>query len=109
QSITGSLHPNAGLGAFWHSSSSYIGISAPNVFEIQRYNDNDLQVYRERINYYLIGGHIFDIHENWQLKPAFLLKNTSGAPLQADLSLNAQAYERFLTGVSWRNSGAWAA
>ena len=109
QSITGNLQPNAGLGAFWYSSSSYIGISAPNVFEIQRYNDNDLQVYRERINYYLIGGHIFNLHEDWQLKPAFLLKNTSGAPLQADVSLNAQGYERFLGGVSWRNSGAWAA
>ena len=109
QSITGNLNPNAGVGAFWYSSSSYIGISAPNLFEIERYNDNDLQVFRERINYYLIGGHIFNVHEDWQLKPAFLLKSTSGAPLQTDLSVNAQAFQKFLLGVSWRNSGAWCA
>jgi type IX secretion system PorP/SprF family membrane protein len=109
QNIAAKGEPNLGMGIYWYSDEAYFGISLPIFFERTRYNDNDFAVYEEKLTYYLMGGYVFDLQKDWQFKPAFLVKNTYGAPLQLDISANFQGFEKITLGAAWRNSGAFSA
>jgi len=100
--------PNFGLGAYYHKGNKwYLGLSVPNILETEHYDDAALsKIGKERINYYLTGGYVFDITDNIKLKPATLFKYVAGAPLQADLSLNAMFNEKFVLGAAYRWSAA---
>lgn len=98
--------PNFGAGVYLHSDKSYLGLSVPNFFNSKRYSDNDVQVYAQRMNIYLIGGYVFDFNSNIKFKPSFLGKVVEGAPLQIDLSGNFLINEKFVLGAAWRWSAA---
>lgn len=98
--------PNFGAGVYLHSDKSYLGLSVPNFFNSKRYSDNDVQVYAQRMNIYLIGGYVFDFNSNIKFKPSFLGKVVEGAPLQIDLSGNFLINEKIVLGAAWRWSAA---
>jgi type IX secretion system PorP/SprF family membrane protein len=58
------------------------------------------------MNYYLIGGFVFDLNPNLKFKPAFLGKMVQGAPIQVDLSANFLFNDKFVLGAAWRWSAA---
>jgi type IX secretion system PorP/SprF family membrane protein len=101
--------PNVGAGVYFHSDKLYLGASVPNFLETKRYEDNVTAIYKERLNFYLIGGYVFDLTSNLKFKPAFLTKVVEGAPLQLDLSGNFLINEKFVLGVAWRWSAAVSA
>jgi type IX secretion system PorP/SprF family membrane protein len=102
--------PNIGAGIYWHSDKAYVGFSIPNFIETNRYsNNNDLAIFKERINYYIIGGLVFDLNQDIKFKPAILTKMVLGAPLQVDASANFLLYEKLVMGVSYRWSAALSA
>lgn len=98
--------PNVGAGVYFHSDKLYVGLSVPNFFETTRYEDNSISVAKERMNFYLIGGYVFDLSPSVKFKPAFLAKTIEGAPLQLDLSGNFLINEKFTIGAAWRWSAA---
>lgn len=106
QGFNNKLSPNIGAGAYLHSKRSYLGLSVPNFFETNHYNDNDLAVYKEKMNFYLIGGYVFDLSSNLKFKPSFLSKMVQGAPLQLDVSANFLINDKFVLGGAWRWSAA---
>lgn len=109
QNLRSEFTPNIGAGVYFHSDKSYIGLSVPNFFETVRYSDNDVAINKERMNFYLIGGHVFDLSYNLKFKPAFLFKAVEGAPLQLDVSGNFLINERFVLGAAWRWDAAVSA
>ena len=98
--------PNIGAGIYLHSDKAYVGFSVPNFIETNRYNDNEVAIFKEKINYYLMGGYVFTISDDIQFKPAGLLKITEGAPLQADISGNFMFMEKLTVGVAYRWNAA---
>jgi type IX secretion system PorP/SprF family membrane protein len=106
QSYTNKFSPNLGAGVYLHSDKSYLGLSVPNFFETKRYSDNDYVVYKDKMNFYLIGGYVFDLSSKLKFKPAFLGKMTQGAPLQLDVSGNFLINDKFVLGAAWRWSAA---
>jgi len=104
-----SFSPNIGAGLYWHSDNAYLGFSIPNFLETQRYDDNEVKIFKERISYYLIGGYVFYLNETVKFKPAFLTKLIQGSPLQVDVSGNLMFYDKFMLGVSYRWSAALSA
>ena len=101
--------PNIGAGIYLHSNKTYIGISAPNFIETNRYNDNEIAIFKDRINYYLIAGHVFTINSTVKFKPALLTKVVLGAPLQLDLSGNFMFNDTFVLGAAYRWDAAFSA
>ncbi|MBX9806216.1 MAG: type IX secretion system membrane protein PorP/SprF [Flavobacteriaceae bacterium] len=101
--------PNIGAGIYLHSDKAYLGISIPNFIETQRYSDNEVKIYKEKMNYYLIAGYVFDVNDYVKFKPAFLTKMVEGAPLQVDVSGNFMFYDKLMLGVSYRWSAAMSA
>lgn len=109
QDLNNNFTPNLGAGIYYHSNKLYFGFSIPNFFETTRYADNTQSVSRERMNYYFIGGYVFDINPILKFKPAFLTKAVEGAPLQLDLSGNFLINDKFVLGGAWRWDAAWSA
>lgn len=101
--------PNIGAGIYYHSKKSYLGLSVPNFIQTNRYDDNEVAIFKERINYYLIAGHVFDLNRDIKFKPALLTKLVSGAPLQVDVSANFMFYEKFVLGAAYRWDAAVSA
>ncbi|PWA05135.1 PorP/SprF family type IX secretion system membrane protein [Flavobacterium laiguense] len=109
QNIDNEFSPNIGAGLYLHSHKAYLGFSIPNFIETNAYDDNEVRVYKEKINYYLIGGYVFDLNSSIKFKPTFMAKMTEGAPLQLDVSGNFMFNEKFTVGLAYRWSASLSA
>jgi type IX secretion system PorP/SprF family membrane protein len=111
QNLDNVFKPNIGAGVYWHSDKAYIGLSVPNFIETKRYDDNDIAIYKDKINYYLMAGYVFDLdkYQYIKFKPAVLGKMVEGAPLQVDVSANFMFVDKFVVGVAYRWSAAVSA
>ena len=109
QNLRNVFTPNIGAGIYYHSDKAYVGLSVPNFIQTNRYSDNEVAISKEKMNYYLIGGYVFDLSDNIQFKPAFLTKLVEGSPLQVDVSANFMFVEKFVAGVAYRWSAAMSA
>ena len=111
--IDNKFSPNIGGGLYLHSDNTYFGLSAPNLLETKHFDrysskGNSL-VAKEKINYYLIAGHVFDLTTDIKFKPSVLVKMVTGAPLQVDVSGNFMFNNKFVLGVAYRWSAAMSA
>ena len=103
--------PNIGVGLYYHSDKTYVGISAPNLLETRHFDryasaGSNSHLANEKIHYYLIAGHVFDLNPNVKFKPSVLTKVVQGAPLQVDVSGNFMINDKFVAGVAYRWSAA---
>jgi len=96
------IAPTLGTALYLHSDRWYLGLSVPNMLTTEYYDDFQESIATERLHYFLIGGYVFDLSERTKLKPAFLVKGVSGAPLIADLSVNALFNDKFTLGLAYR-------
>jgi type IX secretion system PorP/SprF family membrane protein len=111
QNLKSKFSPNVGAGVYWHSDKAYVGLSVPNFIETNRYDDNEVAIYKDKINYYLMGGYVFDLdhYQYVKFKPAVLAKIVEGAPLQVDVSANFMFNDKFVAGIAYRWSAALSA
>jgi len=109
QNMDNKFSPNIGAGIYLHSNKAYVGLSVPNFIETNRYDDNDVAIFKEKIHYFLIAGYVFDLSDSVKFKPALLTKMVTGAPLQVDVSGNFMFMDKFVVGVAYRWSAALSA
>ncbi|MFW0739576.1 type IX secretion system membrane protein PorP/SprF [Flavobacterium sp. T12S277] len=109
QNLKSVFSPNIGAGVYWYSDKAYIGLSIPAFIETNRYNDNNVSIYKDKICYYFIGGYVFDLSPSIKFKPAVLTKMSAGASLQIDLSANFMYNEKFVLGAAYRSNAAVSA
>jgi type IX secretion system PorP/SprF family membrane protein len=112
--IDNKFSPNIGVGLYLHSENTYVGLSAPNLLETKHFDryastGANSHVATEKIHYYLIAGHVFDLSSSVKFKPSILTKMVQGAPLQVDLSGNFMINDKFVAGVAYRWSAAVSA
>lgn len=107
--IDNQFSPNVGAGIYWYSDRFYAGLSVPKFLETKFYESNSESVVVDKMNYYLMGGYVFELSPSLKLKPAFLAKAASGAPIQLDVSANFLLSERFVLGAGWRWDAAVSA
>lgn len=109
QNFDNEISPNFGAGVYLHSDKLYLGLSVPNFLQDKKYSDNDVAVFQERMNFYFIGGYVFDISNSIKFKPAFLTKVVKGAPLQVDASANFLFFDKLMLGGAYRWDAAVSA
>lgn len=113
--VDNKFSPNIGAGIYFHSNKTYIGLSVPNFLETKHFdesasiNNSASFVAKERMHYYAIAGHVFNLSPSIQFKPAALAKIVQGAPLQLDISGNFLFNEKFTVGAAYRWSAAMSA
>lgn len=106
--VENQFSPNIGAGLYVYSEKTYFGFSVPNFLESDRYDDNEYATMKQKMTYYFIGGHVFDLSPSLKFKPAFLAKAVSGAPLQVDLTANFMINEKFVIGGAYRWDAAFS-
>lgn len=106
--IENQFTPNVGAGVYLHSEKTYLGLSVPNFLETERYDDNIVSTAKQKMHFYLMGGHVFDLSPSLKFKPAFLVKAVTGAPLQADITANFMFIDKFVIGGAYRWDAAFS-
>lgn len=96
---------NIGAGVFLFDDNYYAGISVPNLIP-SNLNFNEDVFYKDKPHLFLIGGYVFDINNDFKLKPSTVLKFVGGAPLSFDVSTNVMYLNKFELGVSYRYQDA---
>jgi type IX secretion system PorP/SprF family membrane protein len=113
--IENRFSPNVGVGLYYHAERFYAGLSAPNLLQTEHFDNSQQQagsvqfLSKERINFYLITGYVFDLNGNLKFKPALLTKVVGGAPLQVDMSANFMFNDKFTFGAAYRWDAAVSA
>jgi type IX secretion system PorP/SprF family membrane protein len=100
--------PTAGAGALLSGKSWWVGLSAPALFKtkVTSNDQNSVEGAGAEGHYFLSAGYVIPLSESVVLKPSTLLKGTSGAPLQADINLNAWFNDIIGVGASYRTNSA---
>lgn len=100
--IDNRLTPIIGAGIFLNNERWYAGLSVPNFLETEHFEQSTTSTAKEKMNFYAIGGYVFDLSSNTRLKPAVLVKAVGGAPIALDVSANFLFYDRFTLGAAYR-------
>lgn len=102
ENIDNQFSPNIGAGLYMYSDKTYFGVSVPNFLETTHYDDNSISTLKQRMNFYVMGGHIFELSPSLKFKPAFLVKAVTGAPLQVDVTANFMIIDKVVIGAAYR-------
>ncbi|WP_191858865.1 PorP/SprF family type IX secretion system membrane protein [Hanstruepera ponticola] len=96
--------PNIGVGAFYFAENYYVGFSVPNLLKSEHLDNSNGVVTSgtEEMHFFLTGGYVFDLNSNLKLKPAFMTKAVSGAPISLDLTTNVLINNKLEFGVGYR-------
>ncbi|MCK5815221.1 MAG: type IX secretion system membrane protein PorP/SprF [Flavobacteriaceae bacterium] len=94
---------NMGAGVYFNTNKYYVGLSVPNFIPSKHITDDSGQ-YKgvEQAHWFLTGGYVFDINEQFKFKPAFMTKAVKGAPMSLDLTANVLFNKRFELGIGYR-------
>lgn len=108
--INNKITPDFGFGIYYSRERFYAGLSIPNLLEnnyskITEGNGNTLIGIEQR-HYFFIAGTVLKLSDNILFKPTTLVKVTSGAPVQADLTASFIILKRFLAGAMIRSGDA---
>lgn len=106
------VRPNISAGAYYHSKTWFVGISAPFVIH-HRYQANSegwrFSDSKPDLQPMMTGGCVFTLNNDLKLKPSSLIRYRASSGLQADLSTNLIVKDRFWIGASYRTGDAFIA
>ena len=106
QSIEGRTLPNLGIGVYYHTSKTYVGLSLPTLINNKWNNQEPLLKARQQRHYFLSAGHVFDLSPDLKLKPNILLRWVEHGPFQYDVNANLLIKEMVWVGISYRMQDA---
>ena len=95
-------YPNVGAGAFLYTDNFYLGLSVPNFLNSVHLDESGIKFGSETNHYFATTGYVFQVSDNFKLKPSVMVKSAFDAPLSFDANLNALFYEKFEIGASYR-------
>jgi type IX secretion system PorP/SprF family membrane protein len=97
---------NVGAGIFYYTQKYYLAVSVPNLMKSKhldyRQGNNDYKFGSEESHYFITGGYVFEIGDNFKLKPSFMVKSSFGTDPSVDGSLNALFFDKFEIGATYR-------
>ena len=98
------IFPNFGAGVYYYTDKFYAGLSAPNLLETKHLEKQSGTITRasEKMHYFFTSGYVFDLSETLKLKPSFMAKAVSGAPLSLDVTANMLFNDRLELGLNYR-------
>ena len=95
--------PNIGAGVYFYKPNKYyISISVPNILNGVHLDANGTKIGSESEHLFTAAGYVFDLSENFKLKPHALLKYAFDAPVSYDLNANLFMYDLVEFGVGYR-------
>lgn len=74
---------NVGTGVYYNSDRFYVGLSAPQLVPNKLAST---KLSKQEIHLFLTAGIVFDLGDDFKLKPSVLVKQVKGAPIEGDLN-----------------------
>ena len=105
------FEPNFGAGAYFNNDKYYAGLSIPRFLS---WSDNpqdqstELSVRLGDLAYYLIGGAVFELSRDVNVRPSFLFKWLPNSSFQADFNANFIFKDRYTIGATYRTVNSFA-
>jgi type IX secretion system PorP/SprF family membrane protein len=97
--------PNLGFGIMTYADNWYAGLSVPNFLKSKYYSEKkSALIASENLQYFLLGGYIFNINDHFKFKPAVLARISKNLPFVIDYSANMLINEKVTVGISYRSS-----
>lgn len=100
--IENKFFPTIGVGMFYHSQKSYFGISIPNLFSQEFYDESEQEIDTERIHFLVTGGSVLSLNKQIRLKPSIFVKWLPDEEFVMDLSISSLIKEALTVGLSYR-------
>jgi type IX secretion system PorP/SprF family membrane protein len=95
--------PNVGAGVYFYKPSKYyISLSIPNILNGVHLDANGTKIGSESEHFFAAAGYVFDLSENFKLKPHTLIKYAFDAPLSYDINANVFMYDVVEVGLGYR-------
>ena len=110
--VKSELLPNFGFGLYYFTDKYYFGVSIPKLMENDfktNSTSSSVNLASEKKHYFLIGGAVFNINEDFKLRPTAFVKITTGAPIEADLTSLVYYKEKIWFGPMFRTGDAFGA
>src|SRR5699024_12533451 len=95
-------YPNIGAVFLYYTDHWYVGFSVPNLLESKHLDADGHEFGKEARHFFATAGYVFDITNNFKLKPSTLVKSAFGSPISFDVNLNALFWNRFEIVASYR-------
>ena len=95
--------PNIGAGVYLYKPNKYyISASVPNILNGVHLDANGTKIGSETEHFFAAAGYVFDLSNNFKLKPHTLLKYATDAPISYDLNMNLFMYDLVEVGIGYR-------
>ena len=94
--------PNTGVGILWHGDLFFLGVSAPKILKNRIQSQSSINVYREVLHFYAMGGYVFFLSDLLKFKPTILYRWSERTPSFADFSGSFLLYDRVWVGATYR-------
>ena len=94
---------NIGAGVYYNTDTYYFGVSVPNLLKSQHIDEeNGNYSGVEESHWFITGGYVYTVNDQFKVKPAFMAKAVKGSPIAFDLTANVLYNERVELGVAYR-------
>lgn len=95
--------PNIGAGLYLYEPSKwYVSASMPNILNGTHLDLDGRKIGSEREHIFAAAGYVFNLSENFKLKPHALMKFAFDAPVSYDVNLNLFMYDKVEIGAGYR-------
>jgi type IX secretion system PorP/SprF family membrane protein len=104
------MTPNIGAGMYFYKPNKYyVSVSMPNILNSVHLDADDYNIGSETQHLFAATGYVFDLSNDFKLKPHAFLKYTSESPTSLDLNANLFMYDIVELGVGYRLDAAMTA
>ena len=100
--ISNQFYAKVGAGAILSSEHWFLGLSVPNFFQEDFYDEEIRNVVADKIQYNVFGGYNFDLSRNLTLRPSVLANIIEGNPITLNANANVLLYDRLSIGLGYR-------
>ena len=97
--------PIVGVGAYIYDQDWFIGFSSPNLLNTEKISEDNTFVYSKTSHFYLQGGYIYPLSDDFIWHNSLLLQMVSGSPLEYLVTSRATYQYRYTLGLQY-NPGA---
>lgn len=102
QDIPLSPQPNFGFGLYYYSDKFYAGVSCPKLLKNKVEQKYDYSKITLNQHFFISGGYVFTINEQFKFKPSALIRMTGGAPPSLDINACVLYREKVWFGLGHR-------
>ena len=93
--------PLVGVGAYVFDRDWYIGFATPNLLNNQTLDDNNTFVYSKASHFYLNGGYVYPLSQDFDWHNSILMQIVNGSPLEYLLTSKAVYRSQYIFGVQY--------